>query len=141
MKPDLNNQSSQSGWTSMMRKIRRIFYFSAIILILFLGLFIYWKYFFIYSDGYRAGLLQKFSHKGNLFKTYEGELILSSITSNNNVSLASEKFYFSVFDKKLSQKLDTLQGQMVIVHYHQQNAVLFWRGETTYFVDSVRIRK
>ena len=64
--------------------------------VLIIGSFIYWKYFFTYSEGYRAGLLQKFSSKGTIFKTYEGEMILSSVQTNANVAIASEKFYFSV---------------------------------------------
>ena len=112
-----------------------------VILTLFLlgsGIFVYVRYFYTYSDGYRAGLLQKFSHKGNLIKTYEGEMILSSVTGNSNVAIASEKFYFSVTDKKLADQLDTIQGQMVIVHYIQKNGALFWHGESAYLVDGVK---
>ena len=109
-----------------------------LIIVLVLGSFIYWKYSFTYSEGYRAGLLQKFSLKGNVFKTYEGEMILSSVSSNMNVAIASEKFFFSVKDKKLARQLDTIQGQMVIVHYKQKNGSLFWRGDTEYRVDSVK---
>jgi hypothetical protein len=105
------------------------------------GIYIYWKYFYTYSDGYRAGLLQKFSHKGNIFKTYEGEMILSSVTSNTNVALASEKFYFSVTRESLAQQFDTIQGQMVIVHYLQKNGALFWRGESEYLVDSIKRKR
>jgi len=82
--------------------------------------------------------LQKFSHKGTIIKTYEGEIILSSVSSNKNVVLASEKFYFSVTNEKLAQKLDTIQGQMVIVHYQQKNGKLFWHGDSEYLVDSVK---
>jgi hypothetical protein len=118
------------------KKIKRIF---LIILVLFIGLFLYWKYVFTYSDGYRAGLLQKFSHKGFIFKTYEGEMILSSVTSSVNVALASEKFLFSVKKPDLASQLDTLQGQFVMVHYYQKNGKLPWEGDTRYFVDSVKI--
>ena len=106
------------------------------------ALFIYWKYFYTYSDGYRAGLLQKFSHKGNIFKTYEGEMILSSVSSKRDVALASEKFYFSVISENLARQIDTIQGQLVIVHYQQKNGALFWRGDSEYLVDSVKqVRK
>lgn len=43
-------------------------------LVIFLSIFVYWKYFFTYSDGNRTGLLQKLSRRGTVFKTYEGEL-------------------------------------------------------------------
>ena len=64
-----------------------------VILLLFIGWF-YWKFYFTYSDGNRAGLLQKFSHKGNVFKTYEGELVLNSISNNVNGPLSAEKILF-----------------------------------------------
>lgn len=128
-----------SGWPGIKQKIRKAFYYFIIVFVIFTGIFIYWKYFYTYSDGYRAGLLQKFSRKGNLFKTYEGEMILSSVSSNSNVVLASEKFYFSVIKKDLALRLDTIQGQMVIVHYKQKNGVLFWQGDTEYLVDKVKI--
>jgi hypothetical protein len=123
------------------KSFKRIMRWAAIIIIVFLVIFIYWKYFFTYSDGYRAGLLQKFSRKGTIFKTYEGEMILSSIKSNANVALASEKFLFSVTDDSLAQRLDTMQGEFIMVHYKQKNGKLFWKGETPYFVDAAKVKK
>jgi hypothetical protein len=105
------------------------------------GIFLYWKYFYTYSEGYRAGLLQKFSSKGTLFKTYEGEIILSSVSSNRDVALASEKFYFSMINRSIVRQFDTLQGDMVIVHYIQKNGTIFWRGDSEYLVDSVRLKR
>jgi hypothetical protein len=119
---------------------RRSLRIVALIIILILGIFIFWKYFYTYSEGYRAGLLQKFTRKGNVFKTYEGELILSSVTSTTNVALASEKFFFSVLDDSLANVLDTLQGQFVIIHYKQKNGKVIWRGDTPYFVDDVKLK-
>ena len=111
-----------------------------IVLVLFVGSFIYWKYFFNYSEGYRAGLLQKFSSRGSLFKTYEGEMILSSVQSSANMAIASEKFYFSVTDEDVAKKIEKLQGESVVVHYTQKNSTLPWRGDTPYLVDSVALR-
>lgn len=112
---------------------------AVISILLFFALSIYWKYSFTYSDGYRAGLLQKFSRKGNLFKTYEGEMILSSVQSNANVAIASEKFLFSVTDQKVAQEIENAQGQTIIVHYREKNGTLPWKGESHYFVDSIKI--
>jgi len=112
-----------------------------LIVVLVLGVFIFWKYFYTYSEGYRAGLLQKFTRKGNIFKTYEGELILSSVTSTTNVALASEKFFFSVLDDSLASVLDTLQGKFVTIHYKQKNGKVVWRGDTPYFVDQVKVEE
>jgi hypothetical protein len=119
--------------------MKKIVIFVILVLIILLGSFVYWKYFFNYSDGYRAGLLQKFSRKGNIFKTYEGEMILSSVRSTNNMAISSEKFFFSVLKKEVALKLEQSQGDYIVVHYMEKNGVLPWRGETAYLVDSVRI--
>jgi hypothetical protein len=108
------------------------------ILILALGLFVYWKYFYTYSDGYRSGLLQKFSHRGNVMKTYEGELVLSSVASTNNVALASEKFFFSVANDSIAKVLQNFEGKRVRLHYKQKNGSLPWRGDSEYIVDGIQ---
>ncbi|MEO6537431.1 MAG: hypothetical protein ABIT07_03885 [Ferruginibacter sp.] len=118
------------------RKFARWF---TVILIIIFALFGYWKYFFTYSDGNRTGLLQKLSHKGTIFKTYEGELVLSSISSTTNVALASEKFYFSVLDKTVAKKMEAFEGKKVKLHYLQKNGTLPWRGESGYIVDNVEL--
>ena len=117
--------------------MKKILYWSLTLLLILLAVFLYWKYSFTYSEGNRSGLLQKFSYKGTMFKTYEGELIMSSVKSNQDVALASEKFHFSVPVKALAEHLMKLEGTMVILHYREKNGVLPWRGETVYLVDSV----
>ena len=136
-----SNVPEKSKWAAIVKKIKRILRLVLIFIIVLLGVFIYWKYFYTYSEGYRAGLLQKFSKKGTLFKTYEGEMILSSVSSTSNVALASEKFLFSVKDDRLAHQMDTLQGLNVIVHYTQKNGSVFWRGDSMYLVDSVKVRR
>ncbi len=116
--------------------MKKFMYWSIAVVVVILVALIFWKYMFTYSEGNRAGLLQKFSYKGVMFKTYEGELIMSSIKSNQDVPLASEKFLFSVPDKELAEKLMKLEGTMVVLHYREKNGVLPWRGETVYLVDS-----
>ncbi len=128
-------------WTGFKRKTKKVvswfFTLAGVILIAF----IFWKYFYTYSEGYRTGLLQKFSKKGTIFKTYEGEMILSSVSSTSNVAIASEKFFFSVTNTGLVPRFDTLQGEMVIVHYIQKNGAVFWRGDSKYLVDSIRLKR
>ena len=114
---------------------------AVLILAVVIGLIFYWKYFYTYSEGYRAGLLQKFSSRGTLFKTYEGEIILSSVQSSGNMALASEKFLFSVNDESVARSIERLQGENVVVHYTEKNGLLPWRGDTRYLVDSVVIRR
>lgn len=121
--------------------MKKFAFWIILLVTLILVSFIYWKYFFTYSEGYRAGLLQKFSKKGNIFKTYEGEMILSSVRSSNNMAIASEKFFFSVKDKAVANKLEQIQGEYIVIHYSEKNGVLPWVGETKYMVDSVKVAK
>jgi hypothetical protein len=132
--------TKSDGWKSGVRKTKRFFKWLLFFIILFVGIFIYWKYFYTYSEGYRAGLLQKFSSKGTFFKTYEGEMILSSVASTRDIALASEKFLFTVTNKSLTRQFDTLQGENVIVHYVQKNGAVFWRGDSKYLVDSIKVK-
>ena len=118
--------------------VRRIFNIIFLVLLFGISFFVWWRYYYTYSEGNRYGLLQKFSRRGNIFKTYEGDMVLSSIKTNANVSIASEKFYFSVTDKAVAEKLNNMQGHSITVHYKQKNSPAFWRGDSEYIVDSVR---
>jgi hypothetical protein len=120
--------------------MKKFIIWTLVILFIILCGYVYWKYSYTYSEGYRAGLLQKFSYKGTIFKTYEGEMILSSVESNRNIALASEKFFFSVPDKSVAATFAKLEGSLIVVHYREKNGVLFWRGETKYLVDSVSVK-
>jgi hypothetical protein len=134
-------KANPSRWSGFVRKAKKILYLILAFFVITMCLFAYWKYFYTYSKGYRAGLLQKFASKGALFKTYEGEMILSSVSSSKDVTLASEKFLFTLTNKSLIRQFDTLQGDMVIVHYRQKNGILPWRGDSPYLVDSVKIKR
>ena len=114
----------------------KYFFLFFLILIVVGGGFAYWKYFYDFSEGSRTGLLQKFSHKGNVLKTYEGELMLSSVTTTSNgAGIASEKFFFSVENDSVAAALMGMEGKWVRVHYNEKNGTLPWRGDTRYIVD------
>jgi len=68
-------------------------------------------------------------------------MILSSVKGNNDVAIASEKFYFSVSNRNVAKQLMKLQGRHVTVHYKQKHATLPWQGESAYIVDSVRVEQ
>jgi hypothetical protein len=140
MSEQLNPKKSDTR-ISFARKFRKIWRWFLTLLLVFLALFIYLKYFFTYSEGYRAGLLQKFSHKGIIVKTYEGEMVLSSVSSSRDVALASEKFLFTVTNKNLIRQFDTLQGENIIIHYRQKKGAIFFRGDSPYLVDSIKLRR
>jgi hypothetical protein len=104
-----------------------------LVVILIATMLIYWFYYNVYSDGERTGMLTKFSHKGNIFKTYEGDMMIGNISQTAS-GLANEKFFFSVEDKTIADNLMKLQGQRVSLMYKQYRRNIFWRGESEYII-------
>ena len=87
-----------------------------------------------YSSGERAGYVQKFSRKGWICKTWEGELALASMPGT-----VAEKFYFSVRDDGVAQRINDSVGRRVSVTYQQHLGVpTTCFGDTQYFVADVR---
>lgn len=124
-----------------MKKMKKILIWTGVIILVIASFMFYWNYYNTYSEGNRSGILQKFSKKGSLFKTYEGELIMSSITSTGNSTIASEKFLFSVRDKAVAKKMFEMEGQQITVHYEQKRNHLPWSGDTDYFVTGIVPKK
>lgn len=97
-----------------------------------------------YSDGYRAGIMIKFSKKGSIFKTYEGELNLGMVLNNEPQEVSvSNLWNFSVpsSNEEVIKKLEdaVLNGKRVKVHYNEKFVTLPWRGDTKYFIDEVEV--
>ena len=88
-----------------------------------------------YSEGERAGYLQKLSRKGWLCKTWEGEILLSSMPG-----AIPERFAFTVRDPAVVKQLQAAMGQRVQISYSQHKGVpTTCFGETEYFVDKVQV--
>ena len=88
-----------------------------------------------YSSGERAGYVQKFSHKGFLCKTWEGEMALVSMPGT-----VAEKFYFTVRDDQVAQQINGSIGKRVALSYEQHIGVpSSCFGETGYFVGAVKV--
>jgi hypothetical protein len=102
-----------------------------IFILLIVAGFFSFIYFVNYSEGVRAGKLVKFSNKGVLFKTWEGEI-------SQGVSDA-QVFVFSVEDneKQAIEDLNRLQGKFVKLYYFERYKTLFWLGDTKYFITKV----
>jgi hypothetical protein len=107
-----------------------------VIVIALIG-FIYWRYFFVFAEGTKAGVLNTFQKKGYLFKTYEGQLIQSGFRGNPNAAIQSNEFYFSVTDEKVAEKLMQNSGKDMELHYKRYIGTLPWRGMQPYLIDSV----
>lgn len=88
-----------------------------------------------YSEGERAGYIQKFSNKGWICKTWEGELAMVSLPG----SLA-QMFPFTVRDEAVARKINESLGKRVALHYEEHRGIpTTCFGETGYFVTDVRV--
>jgi hypothetical protein len=88
-----------------------------------------------YSDGERAGTLQKFSRKGWMCKTYEGELALYVVGG-----VAPQIWYFTVRDESIVRQMNDAVGEKVQVHYTEHRGVpTNCFGDTPYWVDQIKV--
>lgn len=88
-----------------------------------------------YAEGERAGFVQKFSKKGWLCKTWEGELAMVSMPGTN-----PEKFYFTVRDDNIAEHINQSLGRRVALSYQQHKGVpTTCFGETEYFIVAVKV--
>lgn len=87
-----------------------------------------------YSSGERAGYVQKFSSKGWVCKTWEGELAMVSMPGT-----MSEKFFFTVRDDTVAEQINASLGKKVSLTYEQHRGIpTNCFGDTEYFVSDVR---
>ena len=88
-----------------------------------------------YSNGERAGYLQKFSSKGWVCKTWEGELLMTTVPG-----VIPEKFEFTVRDDAIANQLMAAAGKRVILSYAQHKGIpSSCFGDSQYFVERVQI--
>jgi len=109
----------------------------SLVVILVLAGFIYYRYYFVFGEGVKAGQLNYFVKKGYVFKTNEGRLIQTGIRSQTPGNIASNEFMFSVQDGKVADKLNKSAGSNVELHYKEYLHTLPWRGVSVFVVDSV----
>src|SRR3954468_10037891 len=106
----------------------------AAVLVLF-ALYTWFTLSWSYSEGERAGFLQKFSKKGWVCKTWEGEILLSSMPG-----AIPERFAFSVRDEQVAKDLMAATGKRVVLSYAQHKGVpSSCFGETEHFIEKVLV--
>ncbi|MFD0764637.1 hypothetical protein ACFQZI_07210 [Mucilaginibacter lutimaris] len=111
--------------------------------VLFLGLasLIYYRYYFVFGEGVKAGQLNYFVEKGYVFKTHEGRLIQSGVKTQQPGMIASNEFMFSVTDSRLADTLNHHAGGFLQLHYKEYLHTLPWRGVSHFVVDSIYAMK
>lgn len=108
------------------------------IALLALGVFIFFKFCFVYSEGTNEGDINYFQKEGFIFKTYEGKMIQTGYNSKNQAAtIQSNEFKFSVVDDNVARKIDECSNQQVKLHWKRYLGTLPWRGNSQFIVDSV----
>jgi hypothetical protein len=88
-----------------------------------------------YASGERAGWVQKFSRKGWICKTWEGEMAMVSLPGST-----AEKFLFTVREPEVPEQINKAMGKRVTLHYEQKVGLpTSCFGETRYYVTGVTL--
>ena len=121
----------------MLTQARTLIKYLTLLLLIPTGLFVLYLWAALswtYSSGERAGYVQKLSQKGWVCKTYEGELILVSMPGTQ-----AEKFFFTVRNKSVAEKINETVGQRVRLIYEEHKGLpTTCFGDTAYFVTDVQ---
>lgn len=117
----------------------KIFAVAGLVVALALAAFIYFKFYFVFGEGVKAGELNFVVYKGYVFKTYEGKIIQSGFTGKygGSTAIQSYEFEFSITDPKVADSLMRCGGREVELHYKEYLGKLPWRGMQKYVVDSI----
>jgi hypothetical protein len=119
------------------KKSRKLRWFGSLVVtpVLLFAFYTWLSLTWSYSSGERAGYVQKFSKKGWIFKTWEGELAMVTMPGT-----MPEKFFFSVREDSVAAKINQTLGKRVALVYEQHKGVpTDWFGETEYFVVAVKV--
>jgi len=117
------------------RSFRSYFWGSVVGALVLIALYTLLMLWWSYSDGDRAGVLQKFSKRGWICKTWEGEIAMYVVGG-----VAPQIWAFSVRDDEVAAQLQAAVGQQVRLHYAEHRGLpTNCFGETDYFVNRVEV--
>jgi hypothetical protein len=117
-----------------MKKFAWIF---GLILVFCFGIFFWWKFYFVFGEGVKAGSLNYFVKKGVIFKTWEGRIVQEGFQSPTSGALQSNEFRFSVTDPEIAAILERNSGKTLELRYQEYNGTLPWRGSSENVVTEV----
>ncbi|RAW02826.1 6-phosphogluconate dehydrogenase [Pseudochryseolinea flava] len=122
------------------KKVIRVIIITLVIAAIGIFSFYYWG---TYDEGFKSGRIISISHKGVIFKTYEGKINLETFGALKGASPIAESFDFSVEkgnDALIKDLSDAaLNGEHVNLHFIKRYAAFPWRGDTKYF--AVRVER
>ena len=116
-----------------------VFMCSTTLVVAVLAAFIFFEFFFVYSEGVNEGDINYFQKEGFVFKTYEGKMIQTGVKSVKGAqgTIQSNEFKFSVESEKVAAQLNEISNVGVRLYWKRYLGTLPWRGNSEYVVDSV----
>lgn len=116
-----------------MKTFMKIVWSTLAVIVVALGVLVYFRFWFPYAEGTDSGNLNFFSRQGIVFKTYEGKLIQTGLKQG----MQSNVFEFSVENERIADELMHSTGHNLKLHYKRYFAPLPWRGKSEFVVDSI----
>jgi hypothetical protein len=107
------------------------------VLIIILAVVFWWRYYFVFGEGVKAGNLNFVVKKGYIFKTWEGRIIQEGFKTPNPNQMQSNEFDFSIIDDAIAQKLERYSGKFVELRYKEYLNAIPWRGNSNYIVTEI----
>ncbi|MBR3519655.1 MAG: Ig domain-containing protein [Paludibacteraceae bacterium] len=120
----------------------KIIIITILCVILGIGAFGYFRYYYVFGEGVKSGELNYVVKKGYIFKTYEGKIIQNGLKSapTNGGTIQSNEFIFSIEDENVALKLMEMGDRTVDLYYKEYFHTLPWRGNSVYVVDSFIVK-
>ena len=117
-----------------MKKFLKI---SVPVLIIILAAVFWWRYYFVFGEGVKAGNLNFVVRKGYIFKTWEGRIIQEGFKTPAPNQMQSNEFEFSILDDQIAQVLERYSGKFVELRYKEYLNAIPWRGNSNYIVTEI----
>lgn len=108
-----------------------------LLVLLVLAGFGWWRYYFVFGEGVKAGTLNFVVKKGYVFKTWEGRLIQEGFKTPTPGAMQSNEFEFSVKSDSIATVLERSGGKFVELRYKEFLHPLPWRGMSNYVVTEI----
>ncbi len=106
-------------------------------LIVILAIVFWWRYYFVFGEGVKAGNLNFIVKKGYIFKTWEGRLIQQGFKTPTPNQMQSNEFEFSIAEDSIAHVLERFSGRFVELRYKEYLNAIPWRGNSNYVVTEI----
>ena len=105
--------------------------------IIILAAVFWWRYYFVFGEGVKAGNLNFVVKKGYIFKTWEGRIIQEGFKTPAPNQMQSNEFEFSILDDQIAKVLERYSGKFVELRYKEYLNAIPWRGNSNYIVTEI----